>query len=87
MTHPTMSPRLEAALQALREGRAVVLADDDERENEADLIVAADRLTEPMMALLIRARRARAPGRAPSFPRGTRVIGTLRGPSKSRTSI
>jgi 3,4-dihydroxy 2-butanone 4-phosphate synthase len=54
MTHPTMSPRLHAALQALRDGRAVVLADDDERENEADLIVAADRITEPMMALLIR---------------------------------
>jgi 3,4-dihydroxy 2-butanone 4-phosphate synthase len=47
-------PRLDAALQALRAGRAVVLLDDDERENEADLIVAAERVDEPMMALLIR---------------------------------
>jgi 3,4-dihydroxy 2-butanone 4-phosphate synthase len=32
----------------------VVLLDDDDRENEGDLIVAADRLTVPMMATLIR---------------------------------
>jgi 3,4-dihydroxy 2-butanone 4-phosphate synthase len=48
------SPRLKAALQALREGRAVLLLDDDDRENEADLIVAADVLGVPMMATLIR---------------------------------
>jgi 3,4-dihydroxy 2-butanone 4-phosphate synthase len=48
------SPRLKAALDALRDGRGVLLLDDDDRENEADLIVAADRLTVPMMALLIR---------------------------------
>ncbi|CAB3757896.1 3,4-dihydroxy-2-butanone-4-phosphate synthase [Paraburkholderia humisilvae] len=47
-------PRIAAALQALREGRAVVLQDDHDRENEADLIVAAERLTVEMMALLIR---------------------------------
>ena len=38
-------------LQALREGRAVVLQDDDDRENEADLIVSAERLTVETMAL------------------------------------
>ena len=51
----TPSPRLHRGLQALREGRAVVLLDDDERENEADLIVAAEKLDEPTMALMIRA--------------------------------
>jgi 3,4-dihydroxy 2-butanone 4-phosphate synthase len=45
---------LNDALQALRDGRAVLLQDDPDRENEADLIVAAERLTVPMMALLIR---------------------------------
>ncbi len=45
---------VEAALDALREGRAVVLLDDHDRENEADLIFAAERLTESAMALLIR---------------------------------
>jgi 3,4-dihydroxy 2-butanone 4-phosphate synthase len=47
-------PRIAAALQALREGRAVVLQDDHDRENEADLIVAAERLSVETMALLIR---------------------------------
>ena len=49
-----MPPRLRIALDAIRHGGAVVLLDDDDRENEADLIVAADRITVPMMATLIR---------------------------------
>ncbi len=49
-----MPPRIAAALAALREGRAVVLQDDHDRENEADLIVAAERLSVETMALLIR---------------------------------
>ncbi|AXL51910.1 3,4-dihydroxy-2-butanone 4-phosphate synthase [Paraburkholderia caffeinilytica] len=47
-------PRIAAALQAMREGRAVVLQDDHDRENEADLIVSAERLSVETMALLIR---------------------------------
>ena len=58
LTSPTaagrMPPRIRIALDAIRHGRAVVLLDDDDRENEGDLIVAADRLTVPMMATLIR---------------------------------
>ncbi|OZI68449.1 3,4-dihydroxy-2-butanone-4-phosphate synthase [Bordetella genomosp. 1] len=46
--------RLERALQHLRIGRPVILMDDFDRENEADLIVAADKLTVPVMAQLIR---------------------------------
>ena len=49
-----MPPRLRIALDAIRHGRAVVLLDDNDRENEGDLIVAADRITVPMMATLIR---------------------------------
>ena len=49
-----MPPRIRIALEAIRHGRAVVLLDDDDRENEGDLIVAADRITVPMMATLIR---------------------------------
>ncbi|MBC7481978.1 MAG: 3,4-dihydroxy-2-butanone-4-phosphate synthase [Rhizobacter sp.] len=49
-----MPPRLRIALDAIRHGRAVILLDDDDRENEGDLIVAADRITVPMMATLIR---------------------------------
>jgi 3,4-dihydroxy 2-butanone 4-phosphate synthase len=52
--HPDVPPRLREAIAALREGRAVLLQDDDDRENEADLIVSAERLSVEMMALLIR---------------------------------
>ena len=38
----------------MRAARPVLLFDDDDRENEADLIVAAECLTERTMALLIR---------------------------------
>jgi 3,4-dihydroxy 2-butanone 4-phosphate synthase len=46
--------RLRAALRALYAGRPILLFDDDDRENEADLIVAAERITPETMALLIR---------------------------------
>jgi len=52
--HVLLPSRVQQALEALREGKAVVLQDDDDRENEADLIVAAERLSVPMMAMLIR---------------------------------
>ena len=49
-----LSTRMCRVLQALRTGTPVVLFDDDDREGEADLIVAASRLTVPEMARLIR---------------------------------
>ena len=46
--------RLPRALDDLRQGRPVLLMDDFDRENEADLIVAAEKLSLEMMARLIR---------------------------------
>lgn len=46
--------RVEAGLNALREGRGILVTDDEDRENEGDLIFAAQTLTEEQMALLIR---------------------------------
>jgi 3,4-dihydroxy 2-butanone 4-phosphate synthase len=54
VSHRNLPPALRRAVQALQQGRAVVLLDDDDRENEADLIIAADRLTRASMAMLIR---------------------------------
>lgn len=51
---PRLEQRIAAALEAMRLGIPVVLLDDFDRENEADLIVAADKLTVETMALLIR---------------------------------
>ena len=53
-TKLSFPPRVREALAALRAGRAVLLLDDDDRENEADLIVAADTLSVEAMALMIR---------------------------------
>lgn len=46
--------RVERALQALQDGRGVLVADDENRENEGDLIFAAQSLTNAQMAMLIR---------------------------------
>lgn len=45
---------LREALDALRAGRPILLSDDGDRENEADVIVAAELVTDETMALLIR---------------------------------
>ncbi len=46
--------RVEAALVALRAGRGVLVADDEDRENEGDLIFAAESMTNEQMAMMIR---------------------------------
>jgi len=46
--------RVEKALDNLRNGQGVLVTDDESRENEGDLIFAAEFLTESQMALLIR---------------------------------
>ncbi|MFZ5427953.1 MAG: 3,4-dihydroxy-2-butanone-4-phosphate synthase [Thermodesulfobacteriota bacterium] len=46
--------QVERALDALRGGRGVLVVDDADRENEGDLVFAAETLTEEQMAMLIR---------------------------------
>jgi len=45
---------VEAALSALRRGNFVVVADDADRENEGDLIIAAQSLTTEKLAFMLR---------------------------------
>ncbi|MGD9955627.1 MAG: bifunctional 3,4-dihydroxy-2-butanone-4-phosphate synthase/GTP cyclohydrolase II [Candidatus Nanopelagicales bacterium] len=45
---------VEDAVRAMREGRAVVVVDDEDRENEGDLIFAAQRATPELTAFMIR---------------------------------
>jgi 3,4-dihydroxy 2-butanone 4-phosphate synthase/GTP cyclohydrolase II len=52
-----MSVRLdsiERALEDIRAGRAVVVVDDENRENEGDIIFAASKATPELMAFTIR---------------------------------
>lgn len=46
--------RVERALNAFRQHQGVILVDDEDRENEGDLIFAAESITVAQMALLIR---------------------------------
>lgn len=42
------------ALNALREGRMIIVVDDEQRENEGDIVVAAEHITVEKMAFIIR---------------------------------
>ena len=44
---------VDAAVAALAEGQMIVVVDDEDRENEGDLVVAADLVTEGQMAFLV----------------------------------
>ncbi|CAE6919774.1 4-dihydroxy-2-butanone 4-phosphate [Vibrio sp. B1REV9] len=46
--------RVENALIALKEGRGVLLLDDEDRENEGDIIYSVEHLTNEQMAMMIR---------------------------------
>jgi len=50
----TPMERVEQALDALRGGRGVLVTDNEQRENEGDLIFAAQSLTREQVAMLIR---------------------------------
>ena len=44
-TPPSPFSPIEAALEALREGRMIIVVDDEDRENEGDLTIAAEKVT------------------------------------------
>ena len=46
--------RVEKALHNLKQGKGILLVDDENRENEGDLIFTAETITAPQMAMLIR---------------------------------
>ena len=51
---PAVEARIQAAVQALRDGRGILLVDDENRENEGDIIFSIERLTPQNIALMIR---------------------------------
>ncbi len=48
------SLRVQAAIKAIAEGQIVVVTDDDDREGEGDLVVAASLCTQEKMAFIVR---------------------------------
>lgn len=52
--HHAQFPNVSAAIAAFQAGRPVLLLDDDDREDEADIIAAAENITLQTMAMMIR---------------------------------
>ena len=45
--------QIDEALQALREGRIIIVVDDQDRENEGDFVAAADKVTPEVVEFMI----------------------------------
>jgi 3,4-dihydroxy 2-butanone 4-phosphate synthase/GTP cyclohydrolase II len=45
--------KIDDAIAALREGRIIIVVDDEDRENEGDFIAAADKVSPEMIAFMI----------------------------------
>ena len=45
---------IEEALDDIKAGKLIVVVDDEDRENEGDIVIAADHITEEKMAFMIR---------------------------------
>lgn len=52
-SHPKFDS-IDSAVAEIERGNFVVVLDDEDRENEGDLIIAADKVTTEQMAWLIR---------------------------------
>jgi len=52
MSHPFCT--VDEALDDLRAGRVIVLADDEDRENEGDLVVAAEKVTPEIINFMLK---------------------------------
>src|SRR5271166_855369 len=46
--------RIDEALEELRQGRMIVLVDDEHRENEGDLVIAAEKVTPEAINFMVR---------------------------------
>ncbi len=53
MTQPALPAAIQAAVDALRAGRMVVMTDDEDRENEGDLVLAAEFATPETINFMI----------------------------------
>jgi 3,4-dihydroxy 2-butanone 4-phosphate synthase/GTP cyclohydrolase II len=51
---PNVFNTIEEALTAIRQGEMIMVVDDDDRENEGDLIMAASKATPEAVAFMIR---------------------------------
>jgi 3,4-dihydroxy 2-butanone 4-phosphate synthase / GTP cyclohydrolase II len=51
---PSMFATVDAAVDAIRRGRFVIVVDDEDRENEGDLVIAAERVTPDAINFMVK---------------------------------
>jgi 3,4-dihydroxy 2-butanone 4-phosphate synthase/GTP cyclohydrolase II len=84
---PTKFATVEEAVEEFRQGRMIVLIDDEDRENEGDLAIAAEKVTPEainfmakfgrgLICLALTKARCDTLGLAPITPRNTSMFGT-----------
>ena len=84
---PTRFATVEEAAEEFRQGRMIVLVDDEDRENEGDLAIAAEKVTPEainfmakfgrgLICLALTEARCEALSLAPITPRNTSMFGT-----------
>jgi len=66
---------VEEAIAAIREGRVVIVVDDEDRENEGDLTIAAEKITPDAFALWLEILAA-TPGSVLRAGRDTETVAT-----------
>src|ERR1700690_2533336 len=85
--HKTPFATIEEAIEEIRQGRMIVLVDDEDRENEGDLTMAAEKGTPEainfmakygrgLICLTLTEHRCELLGLAPISPRNTSAFGT-----------
>ncbi|MGB6469768.1 MAG: 3,4-dihydroxy-2-butanone-4-phosphate synthase, partial [Candidatus Acidiferrales bacterium] len=87
MTEPNVFATVEEAVEEIRQGRMIVLVDDEDRENEGDLTMAAEKVTPEainfmakfgrgLICLALTEQRCDVLALAPISPRNTSAFGT-----------
>ena len=54
MSDPIEFGRVEDAVEDLRAGKLILLVDDEDRENEGDFVMAAEKVTPEALTLMTR---------------------------------
>ena len=49
-----LTERIESAVNDFREGKFVIVVDDEDRENEGDLIIAAEKITPEKVNFMLK---------------------------------
>lgn len=82
MSNETVFDTVEACVEAFRRGEMVIVADDENRENEGDLIIAAEKITPDAINFMIT--KARGLVCVPMTGQRLRKLGIERAPSRNR---